>query len=91
MLSKRSQGVILFRDFSFRLAEAYVNGAISTEEYQALLKAGFAKSCALVENELKENPTLSSTELPAFPSSAGSTDQQDATKTEDSAPKPEAK
>lgn len=60
-LSKRSQGVILFRDYSFRLSEASLNGVITTNEFKKALTSGFSNACELVKYELAKNPTLSNT------------------------------
>ena len=54
-LSQRSQGVILFRDVSFRYCEAYLNGVLGEKEYLAKLDNAFAEARALVNEELTIN------------------------------------
>lgn len=60
-LTKRSQGVILFRDFSFRLSEAYFNGAIDANQLQSALSNAFVVASETIKFELQKNPTLSNT------------------------------
>ena len=59
-LGHRSQGIILFRDASHRLAEARFNGVITEAEYIEKIEtmANIAKELILFE--LDKNPTLSS-------------------------------
>lgn len=59
-LSARSQGVILFRDGAFQLSQAYVNGAVTREEFKQQLSEMFSKAAQAVEKELSLNPNLSS-------------------------------
>lgn len=58
-LGARSQGVILFRDASYRLAEAYINDEISSAEFLEEYNKLVDRAASLIELELKLNPDLS--------------------------------
>lgn len=51
-LAKRSQGVILYRDVSFNLCEALLNGAMSPQEYSENLKQLFSLVVPLIQSEI---------------------------------------
>lgn len=59
-LGIRSQGVILFRDGSYRLAEAYMNGEIQDEQYAELYQQTLNTCAELIALELQGNPDLAS-------------------------------
>lgn len=58
-LGVRTQGVILFRDASYRYGEAFINGAIKEDEYIAKLDTLVTVCAALSTHEITHNPTLS--------------------------------
>jgi hypothetical protein len=58
-LSARSQGVILFRDGAFQLAQGYINGAVTEGEFRSQLDTMFQKAAEVVTKELESNPSLS--------------------------------
>lgn len=64
-LGARSQGVIVFRDGSYRLAEAYMNGIIGEEDYADLFEKTLAASKDLILKELEGNPDMVSDVRPA--------------------------
>jgi hypothetical protein len=53
-LFKRSQGIQLFRDRSYYLCQARMNGFITDEEYKTSLNEAFEKVIPLIEKELSQ-------------------------------------
>jgi len=54
-LTQRSQGVVLFRDASFRYCEAYLNGLLGKKDYFAEIKGLYTDAKLLIEKELDTN------------------------------------
>jgi hypothetical protein len=79
-LSTRSQGVIIFRDASFALAQAYVNGALNQKQYAAALTNLYTNAIQLITTEIEANPTLSRTPEPPVPISKPGGDEDNASK-----------
>lgn len=54
-LNEKSQGVLWFRDVSYRLCEAYVNGVLDEVSYKELLTKAINESSLLINNESPNN------------------------------------
>jgi|SaaInl8_200m_RNA_FD_contig_101_166403_length_4234_multi_3_in_0_out_0_2 paraquat-inducible protein B len=50
-LNEKSQGVLWFRDVSYRLCEAYVNGILDRDSYKELLTLAIKEGSKVIENE----------------------------------------
>lgn len=81
-LFKRSQGVQLFRDRSYYLCQARMNGFITDQEYRTSLDAAFKEVIPLIEKELalleKSQPATApgqpaQSNVPAASAAAGNT------------------
>ena len=55
LLFKRSQGIQLFRDRSFYLCQARMNGFITKDQYQERLDKAFSEVIPLIEKEINTN------------------------------------
>lgn len=53
-LFSRSQGIQLFRDGTFHLCQAYLNGSITKEEYKAMFESLLEKSTPLIQAEIPD-------------------------------------
>lgn len=60
LLGVRSQGLSLFRDGTYRLAEAYMNGVVQPEGYAKLYGKLLKIADELIRFELDKNPDLAS-------------------------------
>lgn len=70
-LFKRTQGIQLFRDRSYHLCQARMNGFLNDTEYIAYIKETFDKVIPLIEKELallpQSQPNIVSTPAPPVP------------------------
>jgi hypothetical protein len=53
-LNEKSQGVLWFRDVSYRLCEAYVNGVLDQKSYKNLLELAIKESSSVINKEISK-------------------------------------
>jgi len=72
-LFKRTQGIQMFRDRSYYLCQARMNGFINNEQYIEKLDAAYKEAIVLIKEELSRQPKVETEQKPIPPAPAVST------------------